>query len=165
MPDLRFRNLKTYFSILNNSNGRHPLLLPRITNPNFLDSDFKIIAPPGIVEIIEGDLGLTEFAMKPILDPILSTLESMPELSAAVANADLAETNPNAIDSSFLTGDDAITAAKDVFIKKYIPKDFGMKPIEKTLISSMFESYKPFVDFLKLFISKSHPSSVKLESK
>lgn len=152
MPDLRFSGGKNYFSILNDNNGKHPLLLPRITNPNFLDSNFKMIGPPGIIELIEGDLGLTEFMMKPILDPILAMLDTAPELAVSVANADLSESNPGALDSSFLTGDAAISAAKDVFLKRYIPKDYGMKPIEKTLISSMFESYKPFVDFEKLFI-------------
>ena len=135
MPDLKFRGSKFYFSILNPaSGGGHPLLVPRITNPDFATTK----TPPGIKELINGDLGITEQIMKPILKPITSVFLANPLLSQAVADSNGLEANNK----------DAIEGA---IVSNYVPKDTGMKALEKAVISGMMESYKPFLDFAKLF--------------
>jgi hypothetical protein len=135
MPDLKFKGGKFYFSILNPaSGGGHPLLVPRITNPDFATTK----TPPGIKELINGDLGITEQIMKPILEPITSVFLANPLLSQSVADA-------NGLEAS---NKDAISAQ---IVSNYVPKDTGLKALEKSVISGMMESYKPFLDFAKLF--------------
>ena len=135
MPDLKFRGNKFYFSILNPAGSGHPLLVPRITNPDFAKNG----QPPGIKELIEGDLGITEKIMMPILQPVIDITLANPLLSDAIASANQLEASNK----------DAISAQ---LISNYIPKNTGMKALEKTVISSMMESYKPIMDFLKIFL-------------
>ena len=135
MRDLKFRGNKFYFSILNPAGSGHPLLVPRITNPDFAKNG----QPPGIKELIEGDLGITEKIMMPILQPVIDITLANPLLSDAIASANQLEASNK----------DAISAQ---LISNYIPKNTGMKALEKTVISSMMESYKPIMDFLKIFL-------------
>lgn len=135
MPDLKFRDAKFYFSILNPSPiGINPLLVPRLTNPDFATTK----TPPGIKELINGDLGITEQIMTPILEPITSIFTSNPLLSQSVADANNLESNNK----------EAITAQ---LVSNYVPKDSGLKALEKAVISGMMESHKPLLDFAKLF--------------
>lgn len=135
MPDLKFKGGKFYFSILNPSDSGHSLLTPRITNPQFAING----QPPGIKELIEGDLGITEKIMLPVLQPLIDITLANPLLSEAVANANQLEaSNKEAISAQVMNN--------------YIPKDSGMKALEKTVISSMMESHKPLMDFLRIFL-------------
>lgn len=100
----------------------HPLLLPVITNPEFATNK----RPVGIKELIYGDLGITELILLPLIEQSMNTISSFP----------LLEQNVN----------------KEDFINSYIPKDMGLKAIEKTVISAMMENHKPLIDFLKILI-------------
>jgi hypothetical protein len=134
MPDLKFKGGKFYFSILNPAGSGHPLLVPRITNPTFVQTK----TPPGIKELIDGDLGITEQIMKPILAPITKMFTTNPLLAQAVADSN----NLEASNSSAIEG---------AIVSNYVPKDTGLKALEKSVIQGMMESYKPFLDFAKLF--------------
>lgn len=135
MPDLKFDG-NFYFSANTPSKG-HPLLVPIITNPEFTTS--KGNATPGILELINGDIGITEKIMNPILSPIINQIAGNPLMVDSIANLNnLEKNNPDAL-KSFLT-------------QQFIPKDIGLKPLEKTIISSMMESHKPLIEFLKLFL-------------
>ncbi len=137
MPDLKFDG-RFFYSANSPSNG-HPLLVPVIDNPNFLDSDFKINSAIGIKQLIEGDLGITEQIMNPILKPVIDSVLSNSLISETISNVNnLEKNNPDAL-RSFLT-------------EQYIPKNIGFKPLEKTIISSMMESHKPLMEFLKIFL-------------
>jgi hypothetical protein len=136
MPDLKFDG-KFYFSANTPSKG-HPLLVPMISNPNFIEN-FKVVSPPGITELINGDLGITEQIMNPILTPIVSAIVANPLMVESIANINnLEKNNPDAV--------------KSFLISQYIPKDLGLKPLEKTIITSMMESHKPLMEFLKIFL-------------
>ncbi len=163
MPDFKFSGNKFYFSILNDPNGKHPLLVPLVTNPNFIDTKtFKVTGPPGIKELIEGDLGITELLMSKIMEPVFASLKINTLLSEFLANQPdpLEKANPNAVPTQ-LKGSDAFNKAKKKLLASAIPgsvylqsggEPTGLKSLEKTIITSMMESYKPLMDFAKILI-------------
>jgi len=140
MPDFKLRDGKIYFSILNDNNGQHPLLIPIISNSDFIKNN----TTPGIVELAKGDLGITEKIIMPILEPVLNSLNSNPLFVESVIKSEQLELSLNINENT--------ETAKKIFIQKFIPKNTGLKPLEKTIITSILESYKPLADFLKLFI-------------
>jgi hypothetical protein len=153
--DLKFKGNKFYFSILPATpNAISPLLIPVISNPNFLDpSTFGIKGVIGITELLKGDLGITERIMMPILEPILSMVAQSSHVAKSLvdANKPLEETNPAAVateDNQAKIAD----KAKAIMLKNYIPEDTGLKPLEKTIVTTMMESYKPVFDFAKILI-------------
>lgn len=154
MPDLKFKKSKFYFSLLSDSGGFHPLLIPRINNPDFFDADkLRFKSPPGIIQILSGDVGIGEMIMTPILSPVLLALDLNPLLAESIANANSPYLdNINSGDVNKLTGQEAISKAKSNMVKNLIPKDNGVKALEKTVITSMMESHKPIIEFLKIFI-------------
>lgn len=123
MPDLKFDG-SFFFSANNPSKGGHPLLVP----------DLNLIQ-----DLINGDLKIAEKIMKPILDPIILAMTSNPLIVDTISSINnLEKGNKDAV-SNFL-------------LQQYIPKDMGIKPIEKTIITSMMESFKPVMEFLKFFL-------------
>jgi hypothetical protein len=156
MPDLKFRNGKFFFfSILSNTpSGITPLLIPVISNPDFIDPvTYGIKGSIGIKELLEGDLGITERIMMPILDPILSMATQAPHVAKTLveANKPLEEVNPDVVKQE--DSQEKIAAqAKAIMLKSYIPQDAGLKSLEKTIITTMMESHKPVFDFAKILI-------------
>jgi ribosome-binding protein aMBF1 (putative translation factor) len=163
MPDFRFSGGNIYFSILSDPNGKWPLLVPRITNPNFLDTDtFKITGPPGIKELIEGDLGITELLMVKIMEPVFATLKVNTLISDFIANQPdpLEKLNQNSIPKVY-KGEEAFEKARKKMLASCVPgsvylqsggEPSGLKSLEKTIITSMMESYKPLMDLVKILI-------------
>jgi hypothetical protein len=142
--DLKFKNNAFFFSILPEMGGLTPMLIPRISNPNFLDKEtFKIKSAPGIKQLLDGDLGITELIMMKVLDPIFSTLTNNPLVAEVFAN----QASP--LDT---TNSDVVTKAKAVMLENYIPTDNGLKALEKTIITTMMESHKPLFDFAKILM-------------
>jgi hypothetical protein len=150
MPDLKFKGGKFYFSL--GFTGNTPLLIPRISNPDFLDKEtFMIKSAPGIKQLLEGDLGITEMIMMKVLDPVFASISSNMLVAEAISKqaTPLDESNTNAIPYD----DKSIVAkAKAVMLGNYIPKDNGLKALEKTIITTMMESHKPIFDFAKILI-------------
>lgn len=163
MPDFKFSGNKFYFSILSDPNGKWPLLVPRVSNPNFIDTkSFKVTGPPGIKELIEGDLGITELLMSKIMEPVFASLKVNTLLSEFLANQPdpLEKSNPDAVPTP-LKGAEAFEKAKKKMLASAIPgsvylqsggEPTGLKSLEKTIITSMMESYKPLMDFAKILI-------------
>ncbi len=138
MPDFKF-NGSFFFSANNKSGGQHPLLLPIINNDNFTDSNFTINKPPGIQQLVDGDLKITEKIMYPTIKPTVDVMASNPYITETIARLNNLE-------------DKSKDSMKKFLLDQYIPKDTGMKPLEKTIITSMMESHKPLIDFLKIFL-------------
>ena len=132
MPDLKFDG-SFYFSANTPSKG-NPLLVPVITNPTFASTN----TIPGILELINGDIGITEKLLSPIVTPIVKAMTSNPLLVKNIANANGISSDENTV-VQFLTN-------------QLIPKNSGFKPLEKTIITTMMESYKPVLDFLKILL-------------
>jgi hypothetical protein len=142
--DLKFKNNKFYFSILPDLGGLTPILIPRISNPDFLDKKtFKIKSPPGIRELLEGDLGITEQIMVKVLDPVFESIAQNVLVADMIANQ---VTHLDDLNS------DIVANAKSSMLSSYIPKDNGLKALEKTIISTMMESHKPIFDFAKILM-------------
>lgn len=142
MPDIRFEasvpTSKIYFSANTPSKGKFPLLVPIFDNPNFLDpSTFNIVSPPGIKQIIQGDLGITEKLLSPIFNPIVEVFMLNTFVTESIGS------------TNNLTSKEDI---KSFLLSQFIPKDQGFKPLEKAIITSMLESYKPFIDLLLILL-------------
>lgn len=152
MPDLKFKNAKFLFSALSDSSASHPLFVPRINNPNFIDPDtFTITSPPGIVQLLNGDLGITEMIMGKILSPILATIGDNELVARQFAAMQFPEdVFPQALDG--MSSADLKRKAKANYVKMVLPKEGGLKAIEKAIITSMMESHKPLIEIAKILM-------------
>jgi hypothetical protein len=150
--DLKFKNNAFFFSILGDFGGLTPILIPRISNPDFLDKEtFMIKSAPGIKQLLDGDLGITEMIMMKVLDPVFNSVANNIHVAEVMAKqaTPLDESNSDAIPQD----DKSIIAkAKAVMLDNYIPKDNGLKALEKTIITTMMESHKPIFDFAKILM-------------
>jgi hypothetical protein len=81
MPDLKFDG-SIYFSANTSSIG-HPLLVPIISNPDFVENN----SVPGIKELLSGDLGITEKILSPTIKPIIDIIMSNPLMVENIANS------------------------------------------------------------------------------
>jgi hypothetical protein len=133
MPDLKFDG-SIYFSANSQSSG-HPLLVPMITNPDFVEKN----SVPGIKELLSGNLGITEKILSPTIKPIIDIIMSNPLMVESISNS----IGSNKEDKSALSKH---------LNKLYLPEDGGMKALEKTIITSMMESHKPLIQFLEVFL-------------
>lgn len=132
MPDLKFDG-NFYYSLNTPSlSASTMLLMPTITNPTFASTN----TIPGILELIKGDLGITEKILNPVLKPIIKTFLDNPLLKQSIMSKN------NLQESEF----------ESYMTNLYIPKDNGLKALEKTIITSMMESHKPVIDFITIFL-------------
>lgn len=158
MPDLKVNNGTLLFSILSDSRP-HPILLPLVDNPEFINlTTFDIQGPPGIIQLLSGSLGISELITAKILSPILDSFSTNPILAEHFANqgTPLEQVNP-----SPLKGQAAIDQAKKMMLGSVIPgsqylnspgDSTGLLALEKTVIASMMQSYKPLMDMAKIII-------------
>lgn len=92
-----------------------PFFVPRINNPDF---DIPNGNPPGIIQIINGNLGVTNTVMSDTINKTLNTLNEEDR-------------------QAYLDG---------------INKNDQFASIEKTIIQSMMDSQKPYIELVKVLI-------------